>query len=54
MHWTKKLLAGSTSVGSYLMLFPWANRVDPDQAALRRAAWSGSALFASVKFVSLR
>ena len=27
----------------------WANRVDPDQAALIRGAWSRSALFASVK-----
>ena len=25
----------------------FANRVDPDQAALRRVAWSGSALFAN-------
>ena len=28
----------STSVGSYLIIFPKANRVDPDQAALTRAA----------------
>ena len=33
----------------YLIYMPFntfANRVDPDQAALTRAAWSGSALFA--------
>ena len=29
----QKLLDNSTSVGSYLIIFPFANRVDPDQAA---------------------
>ena len=48
MHRTKKLLVRSTSVGSYLIIFTWANRVDPDQAALTRAAWSESALFAKM------
>ena len=33
-----KLLVSSTSVGSYLIIFPYANRVVPDQAALTRAA----------------
>ena len=41
---TKILLVRSTSVGSYNIIFPEANRVDPDQTALTRAAWSGSAL----------
>ena len=31
---TKKLLAQFTSVGSYLIIFPSANRVDPDQEEL--------------------
>ena len=52
---TKKLLVGYTSVGSYLINFPSANRVDPDQAALARGTCSGSALFAKVlKGVSMR
>ena len=34
----KKLLVRSTSVESYLVIFPLANRVDSDQAALARAA----------------
>ena len=46
VHRTKKLLVRSTSVGSYLIRFPKASRVDPDQAALTRAACSGSDLFA--------
>ena len=36
------------SVWSYLIIFPYANRVDPDQAVLKRAACPGSALFAKV------
>ena len=28
------------------VVFPYANRVDPDQTALTRAVWSGSDLFA--------
>ena len=48
LHRTKKLLVRSISVGSYLIIYPYANRVDPDQAALTRAAWSWSALFAKV------
>ena len=52
VHRTKKLLVRSTSVGSYLIIFPYANIVDPDQAAL---TISGSALFAKVlKCVSMR
>ena len=42
VHRTEEFLVGSTSVGSYLIIFPYANRVDPDQAALTRAALSGS------------
>ena len=30
---SRTLLVRSTSVGSYLIIFPYANRVDPDQAA---------------------
>ena len=53
VHITKKLLVRSTNVGSDI--FPEANRVDPDQAALRRAARSGPTLFAKVlKGVSMR
>ena len=40
-----KLPVRSTSVGSYLITFPYANRVNLDQAALSR---SGSALFVKV------
>ena len=48
----KTLLVRSTSVGAYLIIFTYANRVDLDQAALTRA---GSALFAKVlKGVSMR
>ena len=55
LHRTKKLLVRSTSVGSHLIIFPYANRVYPDQAALTRAARYGSALFAKVvKGVSMR
>ena len=55
VHRTKKLLVRFTSVGSYLIIFPLANRVDPDRAALKRAVRSGSALFAKVlKCVSMR
>ena len=49
------LISWLPSVGSSLIIFPEAKRVDPDQAALRRAAWSGSALFEKVfKGVSMR
>ena len=48
VHRTNKLVVWSTNVGSYLIIFPSANRVDPDQAALTRAARSGSARFAKV------
>ena len=54
VHNTKKLLVRSTSVGSYLIKFPYGNRENPDQAALTRAALSGSARFAKVlKSVSM-
>ena len=44
---TKKLLVRFTSVRSNIyIIFSLANRVDPDQAALKRTAWSGSVLFA--------
>ena len=57
VHRTKKLLVRSPSVGwdIHCIIFPKANRVDPDQAALTRAALSGSALFAKeLKGVSMR
>ena len=55
LHRTKKLLVRSTSVGSFLIVFPKANRVDRDQAALTRAACSGSALFAKAsKGISMK
>ena len=55
VHRTKKLLVRSTIVGSYLIIFPLANRVDPDQSALIRAARSGSGLFAKAsKCASMR
>ena len=42
-------------MGSYLIILPLAYRVDPDQAALTRAARSGSALFAKAsKSISMR
>ena len=34
IHRIKKLLVRSTSVGSFLIIFPFTNRADPDQAAL--------------------
>ena len=34
VHRTKKLLIRFTSVGSHLIIFPQAKKVDPDQAAL--------------------
>ena len=34
VHKAKKLIVMSTIDGSYLIIFPYANRVDPDQAAL--------------------
>ena len=43
LHRTKKLLFISTSVGSHISTSKQS--IDPDQAALTRAAWSGSALF---------
>ena len=46
IEWRNYLSLWSTSAGSYLTIFPKANRGDPDQAALTRAAWSGSTLFA--------
>ena len=49
VHRKKKSIVKSTSVGSYLIIFPKANRVDPDQAALTRAALSGPALLQSVE-----
>ena len=53
----KQMNYRSTKVGSYLIIFPKANRVYSDQTALTiaaRAAWSGSALFAKVfKCVSM-
>ena len=33
-----ELLVRSTSVGSYLLIFLQENKVDPDQAALTKAA----------------
>ena len=55
VHGIKKLLVRSTSVGSYLNIFPYANRVDPIQAALTIAAYSGSALFAKMlKGISMK
>ena len=45
----------STSVGSHLIILRLANRVGRDQAALTRAAGSGSVLFAKVlKGISMR
>ena len=38
VHKTKKILVRATNEGSYLITFPLANRVDPDQTALTRAA----------------
>ena len=55
VHKTKKLhVAMSISVGSYLIIL-YKQTVDPDQAALPRAVWFGSALFTKVlKGVSMR
>ena len=36
VHGTKKVLVRFTSVGSYLIVFPQANIVNPDQADLTR------------------
>ena len=57
VHRTKKLLVRSSSVGSYQIIFPQANRVDPDQAALTGAELPemGLSLFAKVlKGISMR
>ena len=42
------ILVRPTSVGSYLIIFPKANRIEPDHAALSRAALSASAVFTKV------
>ena len=38
LYLEKRLYLSGTFVLSYLIVFPYANRVDPDQAALTRAA----------------